>query len=65
MPVRVAAAGAHPSGTQFEVLVRPEYLPDPTAVIISDVSGTRHDDLVGGKDVSIALDGDSALIHPT
>jgi putative spermidine/putrescine transport system ATP-binding protein len=50
-------------GSRIRFLVHPKHLPDPTSVIISDVSGTRHDELVSGSEVSIAIDGDSALVH--
>jgi putative spermidine/putrescine transport system ATP-binding protein len=50
-------------GARIRFLVHPKHLPDPTSVIISDVSGTRHDELVRGTDVSIAIDGESALVN--
>ena len=51
-------------GARIRLLVHPRHLPDPTAVIISDLSGTRHDDWVSGTEVSIAIDAESALVHP-
>ncbi len=51
-------------GARIRFLVHPRHLPDPTAVIISDLSGTRHDDWVSGTEVSIAIDAESALVHP-
>jgi ABC-type Fe3+/spermidine/putrescine transport system ATPase subunit len=50
-------------GARIRFLVHPNHLPDPMAVIISDVSGTRHDELVSGTEVSIAIDGGSALVN--
>ena len=50
-------------GARIRFLVHPTHLPDPTSVIISDVSGTRHDELVSGTEVSIAVDGGSALVN--
>ena len=51
-------------GARIRFLVHPRHLPDPTAVIISDVSGGRHDNWVSGTEVSITIDGESALVHP-
>jgi hypothetical protein len=38
-------------------------MPDPTSVIMSVVSGPRHDGLVSPSEVSIAIDGDSTSVH--
>ena len=49
-------------GARTRFLVHPDYQPDPTAVVISDVSGTRLDELVGGMAVSIDIDARSARV---
>ena len=49
-------------GARIRFLVHPKHLPDPTSVIISDVSGNCREGLHSGTDVSIAIDGDSALV---
>ena len=49
-------------GSRTRFLVHPKYQTDPTAVVISDVSGTRDESLTGGTEVSIALDARSALV---
>lgn len=51
-------------GSRTRFLVHPKYQTDPTAVVISDVSGTRHDELTAGTEVSIAIDAKSALVNP-
>ena len=49
-------------GARTRFLVHPHYQSDPTATIISDVSGTRHDELAAGIAVSITIDAKSALV---
>jgi ABC-type Fe3+/spermidine/putrescine transport system ATPase subunit len=48
-------------GARVRFLVHPKHLPDPTSVIISDVSGNRHDELVSGSEVSIAIEGGTGM----
>ena len=49
-------------GARTRFLVHPDYQSDPTATVISDVSGTRHDELAPGIAVSIEIDAKSALV---
>ena len=61
IPATVVSQQFQGSRTRF--LVHPDYQPDPTAVVVSDVSGTRDEELVGGAAVSITLDARSALVN--
>ena len=61
IPATVVSQQFQGSRTRF--LVHPDYQPDPTAVVVSDVSGTRDEGLVGGAAVSITLDARSALVN--
>jgi len=36
----------------------------PAPIVISEVSGTRHDHLVNGTEVSIGIDAQGALVNP-
>lgn len=49
-------------GARTRFLVHPDYQSDPTATVISDVSGTRHDELAAGIAVGIEIDAKSALV---
>ncbi len=49
-------------GARTRFLVHPDYQSDPTATIISDVSGTRNDELAAGIAVSIEIDAKGALV---
>lgn len=49
-------------GARTRILSHPRH--DPAAIVISEISGTRHGHLVSGTDVSIYIDADGALANP-
>ncbi len=51
-------------GARTRILTHPKHESDPTAIVISEVSGTRHDHLVNGTEVSIGIDAQGALVNP-
>jgi len=49
-------------GSRTRVLAHLNSESDPTSIVISDVSGGRHEHLVNGTAVSIGIDGRTALV---
>ncbi|MFM8598043.1 MAG: TOBE domain-containing protein [Mycobacterium sp.] len=49
-------------GARTRILAHLKSEPDPTSIVISEISGNRHDHLVSGTDVSVSIDPATAQV---